>query len=54
MKEMKSDPFSISENYEDENTIFFTSTPKQPKFFSGQYWKEPPDKPHSGLQQVVV
>ena len=43
------DPFSISESYDDENTIFFTSIPKQPKFLSGQYWKEPPDKPHSGL-----
>ena len=50
----KATPFSFSESYGDDATIFFTSTPKQPKFFPRKYFKEPPDKPHSGLQQVTV
>ena len=48
------DQFSNSESYNEDDTIFYTSTPKQPKFFLRQMWKKPPDKPRSGLQQVAV
>ena len=48
------DQLSNSESYDEDDTIFYTSTPKQPKFFLRQMWKKPPDKPRSGLQQVAV
>ena len=38
MNENKIDTFSI---YEEDDTLFFTSTPKKPRFFCCEYWNEP-------------
>ena len=54
IREITIDNFSNSESHDEDDTIFYTSTPKQPKFFSREMWKKPPDKPRSGLQQVAV
>ena len=38
MNETKIDTFSI---HEKDDTLFFTSTPRKPRFFCREYWNEP-------------
>ena len=41
LNENKINTFSIYEQFEEDDTLFFTSTPKKPRFFCGEYWKRP-------------